>query len=290
LIKAMTTALLALGFSVLHLTAAVGQDTLAQDRFPGEPHPRWYFDALAAMRREGLGLHLPPRESLVSAAAAAWSDLSAHAGRLDPHKTTATPEQLAQWKRHVAPLSIMIDNLRPQLRAGGYDPNRMLAVLATLERSLDHEIDRQSLPALERWDKWIREIEALSLLRSPIGQPITRGRTRPLSRYEVAVTADVIWGQAQQWSRWPPNDPLLWMAYLPLVREMISLLANELEELSRAHKQMLADLVAAEEALFLQSRAAPFDDVPRDHWAADAVDRLKWAGILRGYPSGGFNR
>ena len=31
-------------------------------------------------------------------------------------------------------------------------------------------------------------------------------------------------------------------------------------------------------------RAAPFQDVPRDHWAFDAVESLRQKGILRGYP------
>jgi hypothetical protein len=29
----------------------------------------------------------------------------------------------------------------------------------------------------------------------------------------------------------------------------------------------------------------PFADVPRDHWAYDAVEELRQRGILRGYPS-----
>jgi hypothetical protein len=35
---------------------------------------------------------------------------------------------------------------------------------------------------------------------------------------------------------------------------------------------------------------SPFPDVPRDHWAHDAVERLHAAGILIGYPDGSFNR
>ena len=31
-------------------------------------------------------------------------------------------------------------------------------------------------------------------------------------------------------------------------------------------------------------RATPFPDVPRSHWAYDAVEQLRQAGILRGYP------
>lgn len=31
-------------------------------------------------------------------------------------------------------------------------------------------------------------------------------------------------------------------------------------------------------------RSTPFPDVPRDHWAFDAVESLRQKGILRGYP------
>lgn len=33
-----------------------------------------------------------------------------------------------------------------------------------------------------------------------------------------------------------------------------------------------------------QVRSAPFPDVPRDHWAYDAVEQLRKMGILIGYP------
>jgi len=32
-------------------------------------------------------------------------------------------------------------------------------------------------------------------------------------------------------------------------------------------------------------RTTPFPDVPRDHWAFDAVEQLRGLGILRGYPA-----
>ncbi|MFN3648406.1 MAG: S-layer homology domain-containing protein [Armatimonadota bacterium] len=32
------------------------------------------------------------------------------------------------------------------------------------------------------------------------------------------------------------------------------------------------------------ARSTPFPDVPRDHWAFDAVEQLRQRGILRGYP------
>jgi hypothetical protein len=31
-------------------------------------------------------------------------------------------------------------------------------------------------------------------------------------------------------------------------------------------------------------RDTPFPDVPRDHWAFDAVEQMRKLGILRGYP------
>lgn len=31
-------------------------------------------------------------------------------------------------------------------------------------------------------------------------------------------------------------------------------------------------------------RTTPFPDVPRDHWAFDAVESLRQKGIVRGYP------
>jgi len=31
-------------------------------------------------------------------------------------------------------------------------------------------------------------------------------------------------------------------------------------------------------------RSEPFRDVPKDHWAFDAVEQLRKQGILRGYP------
>lgn len=42
---------------------------------------------------------------------------------------------------------------------------------------------------------------------------------------------------------------------------------------------------AARRFLILTARAnGPFADVPKDHWAAQAVDELRLAGILVGYP------
>ena len=32
------------------------------------------------------------------------------------------------------------------------------------------------------------------------------------------------------------------------------------------------------------ARATPFPDVPRGHWAFDAVEQMRQRGILRGYP------
>ena len=34
-------------------------------------------------------------------------------------------------------------------------------------------------------------------------------------------------------------------------------------------------------------RDTPFPDVPRDHWAFDAVEQLRQRGIVRGYPPQG---
>ena len=36
------------------------------------------------------------------------------------------------------------------------------------------------------------------------------------------------------------------------------------------------------------SVAGPFDDVPQGHWASEAVEELRWFGLLRGYPGGMF--
>jgi hypothetical protein len=35
-------------------------------------------------------------------------------------------------------------------------------------------------------------------------------------------------------------------------------------------------------------RTTPFPDVPRNHWAYNAVEELRERGILRGYPQGSF--
>lgn len=35
-------------------------------------------------------------------------------------------------------------------------------------------------------------------------------------------------------------------------------------------------------------RTTPFTDVPKGHWAYDAVEQLRQLGILRGYPGGTF--
>ena len=35
-------------------------------------------------------------------------------------------------------------------------------------------------------------------------------------------------------------------------------------------------------------RTTPFPDVPKGHWAYDAVEQLRQLGILRGYPGGVF--
>lgn len=34
--------------------------------------------------------------------------------------------------------------------------------------------------------------------------------------------------------------------------------------------------------------AAPFTDVPRNHWAFEAVEKLRLAGIVQGYPDGTY--
>ncbi|MBX3118475.1 MAG: S-layer homology domain-containing protein [Fimbriimonadaceae bacterium] len=49
---------------------------------------------------------------------------------------------------------------------------------------------------------------------------------------------------------------------------------------------MLSITVAA---LTIALQSSPFPDVPANHWASPAVQNLKDAGILRGYPNGNFN-
>ena len=41
-------------------------------------------------------------------------------------------------------------------------------------------------------------------------------------------------------------------------------------------------------AVALPATAGPFTDVPTDHWAYDAIDKLQAEGFVEGYPDGTF--
>ena len=49
---------------------------------------------------------------------------------------------------------------------------------------------------------------------------------------------------------------------------------------------LLAPALAAhaQQAPDAPARSTPFPDVPKSHWAYDAVEQLRQRGILRGYP------
>lgn len=53
-------------------------------------------------------------------------------------------------------------------------------------------------------------------------------------------------------------------------------------------KKMLAVVAAATLAASPALAANPFSDLPRAHWAYDAVERFAAAGVLSGYPDGAF--
>lgn len=53
-------------------------------------------------------------------------------------------------------------------------------------------------------------------------------------------------------------------------------------------KKMLAVVAAATLAATPALAANPFSDVPQDHWAYEAVERLAASGALSGYPDGAF--
>jgi len=57
------------------------------------------------------------------------------------------------------------------------------------------------------------------------------------------------------------------------------------------HAQILALVVslALTGSMALAQKTKPFPDVPKDHWAYQAVMELKEKGILIGYPDGTFN-
>jgi hypothetical protein len=53
--------------------------------------------------------------------------------------------------------------------------------------------------------------------------------------------------------------------------------------MSRLFAGMVLALCAA--PVWAQAQGAPFSDVPRTHWAYDAVEEMRQRGIVRGYPA-----
>ncbi len=55
-------------------------------------------------------------------------------------------------------------------------------------------------------------------------------------------------------------------------------------------KRIVAALLLSSMALGIQAAQSKpaFRDVPKDHWAAKAVNELKALGLLSGYPDGRF--
>ena len=99
-----------------------------------------------------------------------------------------------------------------------------------------------------------------------------------LTRYEFAVAADrtlqIIKRRSDAGKRTTDEQAAL-------VRRLTNEFRIELASMGITHEQTTVTIN--------QAQGLPgFKDVPPDHWAYPAVERLRQKGILRGYPDGSF--
>lgn len=104
---------------------------------------------------------------------------------------------------------------------------------------------------------------------------------RTLTRYEVAVAID----RAMRGHVQGRRNPALNATTAIILHRFLVEYAEELTALPTKptmQRKWLAIIRAYEPV------DGPFVNVPKTHWAADAVERLRTRGILRGYPDGLF--
>jgi len=90
--------------------------------------------------------------------------------------------------------------------------------------------------------------------------------------------------------RWRSKVPLYAYLWRSEFKSVITELSPEIKKLGGDPKKMYLTIDGYQKyADPVKAGGAPeFRDVPRDHWAASAVQELRDAGILSGYPDGTF--
>ena len=152
-----------------------------------------------------------------------------------------------------------------------------------------------------------------------LGEPIIIGSSRDMTRYQFAVYGASLLGRLQQENvarlepgRRPvgpeprrPDIPLLQAS--PRAQLLLSRLIKKFSpEISRLlgsfpeeevsgfqppHLEFAARELAAGRTERLFSNVVPsFPDVAPSHWAFEAVEYLRFSGVVEGYPGGHFNK
>ncbi|MGV3614865.1 MAG: S-layer homology domain-containing protein [Fimbriimonas sp.] len=176
-------------------------------------------------------------------------------------------------------------------------------------------------------DKTVRALkpEIFRLTEELLLEPFSRGvghprPARPLSNWEAAVAVAALFYSANEaverfdrdahrlsWDGWGPGVAAR-MSDLELNRVRIRAFAQNRESIERLRLTFEYELghlgLDADECRETRNRIVrrsdhghipkpgevymAFPDVPKVHWAADAVQGMRMAGVLRGYPNGRF--
>ena len=192
---------------------------------------------------------------------------------------------------------------------------RVLAILVALSFAAFGSAQRERLDA--KTAVWVKA--DFDLLKSDgllVGYPDGLGYPSPIPYPEnafedaVAVHAtvehcqNIIIGMVQLAKSQEPDN---WKAFrsdlsgvaaiqarIPMLRSLAKEFRKELDVMGEPKPITLTDklLKTIDEieagAKRVQSLVPPFPDVPKDHWAAKAVEELHQLGILDGYPDGNY--
>ena len=116
---------------------------------------------------------------------------------------------------------------------------------------------------------------------------------RILARYQFAALAapllKQIAGQQTHLDADMPSRLLISPPALAALQDLARQFAPELERLGVNENMALARLAELKQTAFRPLVARPFSDVPKDHWAASAVETLRRRGIVEGYPHETFS-